>query len=300
MKIRQIAWRALLLAVFACALTSQARAQATVTYVSATGDDANPCSRTAPCKTFTSAVSKTAAHGEVDVLDAGGFGSVTIVKSVTINGRGTAAHILNVGINGVTVNAATTDVVILRNIAIDGAGAGLDGIRVLSAKTVQVDNCWIYGQGGDAIEVAATNNVNLKVDDTTIEDCEGDGIHVSTTSGQALVSVDNARIQDCTDGVEAVSNVRAAIRNSVLTHNASIGIQTSGSNSQLNIENVIVSYGTVGLQASAGSNIRVSNSVIAQNSTGISANGGMVDSFQGNSLMGNTVNGSFTTTTVKQ
>jgi len=75
-----------LLATFAIATSAQA--QATRTWVSGVGDDANPCSRTAPCKTFAGAISKTAAGGEISVLDPGGFGAVTITKSITINGDG--------------------------------------------------------------------------------------------------------------------------------------------------------------------------------------------------------------------
>src|SRR5215212_8079119 len=79
-------------------------AQATRTWVSGVGDDANPCSRTAPCKTFAGAISKTANNGEISVLDPGGFGTVTITKSVTINGTGTLAGILSAGTNGINVN----------------------------------------------------------------------------------------------------------------------------------------------------------------------------------------------------
>src|ERR1044071_7583262 len=82
-----------------------AQAQATRTWVSGVGDDANPCSRTAPCKTFAGAISKTAAGGEISVLDPGGFGAVTITKSITISGDGTLAGIVSAGTNGIIVNA---------------------------------------------------------------------------------------------------------------------------------------------------------------------------------------------------
>ena len=82
-----------------------AQAQATRTWVSGVGDDVNPCSRTAPCKTFAGAISKTAANGEISVLDPGGFGAVTITKSITLNGEGTLAGILNAGTNGVIVSS---------------------------------------------------------------------------------------------------------------------------------------------------------------------------------------------------
>src|ERR1700729_3254009 len=95
---------------------SSAFAQATRTRVSGVGDDANPCSRTAPCKTWAGAISKTAAGGEIDALDPGGFGSVTITKSITLDGGGgQVASTLVSGTNGIAVSAASTDIVILRN-----------------------------------------------------------------------------------------------------------------------------------------------------------------------------------------
>src|SRR2546425_12453601 len=95
----------------ALALPASAFAQATRTWVSGVGDDANPCSRTAPCKTFPGAIAKTAACGEIDALDPGGFGSVTITKSITIDGTGTLASISAVQTTGVTINALTSDVI---------------------------------------------------------------------------------------------------------------------------------------------------------------------------------------------
>lgn len=96
-----------------------AHAQATRTWVSGVGDDANPCSRTAPCKTFAGAISKTAAGGTISALDSGGFGAVTITKSITLDGTGTQASLLAVGTNGVNINSAAADVV-LRNVDITG------------------------------------------------------------------------------------------------------------------------------------------------------------------------------------
>src|SRR6188768_875117 len=93
-------------------LATPAFGQATRTWVSGVGDDANPCSRTAPCKTFAGAISKTAANGEIDALDSGGFGAVTINKSIVLDGNSTLAGVLVSGTNGIVVNAASTDVVI--------------------------------------------------------------------------------------------------------------------------------------------------------------------------------------------
>src|SRR5947208_448114 len=106
-------FNALAIAIFTFAFASMAQAQATRTWVSGVGDDANPCSRTAPCKTFAGAISKTAVGGEISVLDPGGFGAVTITKAITINGDGTLAGLLAATVNGIIVNAGASDDVII-------------------------------------------------------------------------------------------------------------------------------------------------------------------------------------------
>jgi hypothetical protein len=282
-----------------------AHAQATRTWVSGVGDDANPCSRTAPCKTFAGAISKTAACGEISVLDPGGFGAVTITKGMTLNGTGTLAGILNAGSNGIVVNAPATDTVILRDISINGACTGLNGIRFLAGKTLMVEHCWIYNQRGAAtsrgIDVALTAAGKLKVIDTVIENILEDGIHIGITAGQVAVTIDRTRIMNCDqDGIETNGSVRAAISNSIITHNATTGVLASATNSQVNIDDSQISFATTGVQSIAGSSIRVSDSIIAQNATGISPNGGTIDSFQGNSLIGNVTPGVFSSTTNKQ
>src|SRR5450432_3310814 len=115
------------------AMSTPANAQATRTWVSGVGDDANPCSRTAPCKTFAGAISKTAAGGEIDALDPSGFGAVTITKAITIAGDGTLASILVAGTNGIIVNAGVNDVVLLRNLSLIGIG-GTNGIYFVAGS----------------------------------------------------------------------------------------------------------------------------------------------------------------------
>src|ERR1041384_6492361 len=131
---RQIMRRIALLAIAAgfvvpLMATAPAHAQATRTWVSGVGDDVNPCSRTAPCKTFAGAISKTAAGGEINCLDPGGFGAVTITKSITIDGTHGAGFgsILPSGTNGVNINDSATATpgtikVRLRSLSIQGAG----------------------------------------------------------------------------------------------------------------------------------------------------------------------------------
>jgi hypothetical protein len=136
------------LVLVALAIPSSAFGQATRTWVSGVGDDANPCSRTAPCKTFAGAISKTAAGGEINIIDPGGFGGVTITKSITIRGRGGTAGALVSGTNAIVINAAATDKVTIDGLDINGIGTGaftsLTGIKVLSAARVNILNNEIY------------------------------------------------------------------------------------------------------------------------------------------------------------
>src|SRR5689334_16393353 len=153
---------------FVLAFAAPAQAQATRTWVSGVGDDANPCSRTAPCKTFAGAISKTAAGGEISVLDPGGFGAVTITKAITLNGDGTLASILVSGTNAIIINAGASDTVIIRNLSFEGMNTGLAAVRVLAAGKVVVENCAIYGFAGNSLEVNSSTATSMDVRNTSI------------------------------------------------------------------------------------------------------------------------------------
>src|SRR3954453_6715506 len=140
-------------------MASPAHAQATRTWVSGVGDDINPCSRTAPCKTFAGAISKTAAGGEINAIDSGGFGSVTITKSITIDGTGVMSSILAAGTNGIIINitnnADLARSVRIRGLAINGAGTGQIGIKVMAASRVTIEESVIDGFTSDGVSIAA-------------------------------------------------------------------------------------------------------------------------------------------------
>src|ERR1700757_437171 len=131
-------WGVLAAFVLATLIAVPANAQATRTWISGVGDDANPCSRTAPCKTFAGAISKTAAGGEIDCLDPGGFGAVTITKSITIDCHEVFGSVLVSGTNGINIisDNAAAPVVRLRNLNVTGiTGAGLNGISITGGTT---------------------------------------------------------------------------------------------------------------------------------------------------------------------
>ena len=286
--------------------SSLAQAQATRTWVSGVGDDANPCSRTAPCKTFAGAISKTAAAGEIDALDRGGFGAVTITKSITIDGGDFASGILASLTNGVIVNLANaTDKVTLRNISINGAGNGLNGIRFIQNGKLHVEHCRIYGFGGSngsngrGIEFAPTAlNTVLTVKDTIITGNFGAGIALLPAStGSVNASFENVYSEDNQNGFTVQDKSTVTMRNCRASHNVSNGFLAIGSangNPQVFLESCVAnSNGTNGIrtQGSATPTIRISNVEINGNSTGISIGVGAVLSFGNNHNDGNTTNG---------
>jgi len=284
----------LAVAAFLLAVTSMANAQATRTWVSGVGDDANPCSRTAPCKTFAGAISKTATGGEIDALDPGGFGTVTITKALTIDGTtgsgfGSALSALT---TGVIVNAPATAVVTLRNLSINGvvggSQPGVDGMRIIAAKTVIVDNCRIFGfsqQGIDASGLIASSE--LIVTGSHFQNITLEGIKIATTTGQAIAMVDRSNFQRCGTGIFAGDRTRVGVSDSVFSHNTNGLVSTSAANdSQVNIDGCFFTYGTVGIQAGTGTvTLRVSRSVIVQNSTGINLVGAGVATSNGNNTV---------------
>ena len=178
---------------------SSAFAQATRTWVSGVGSDANPCSRTAPCQTFAGAISKTAAGGEISVLDPGGFGAVTITKPITISGVGTQASILASAVQGIVINitsapqAPLTATVTLRNLQINGAGAtlGTNGVHVLSSIATEVilDNVNIFGFSTNGVLSEGSNKVSIS--GGVFSNNTGVAIH---SIGTSSINVENAQI----------------------------------------------------------------------------------------------------------
>src|SRR5580692_8407347 len=151
MTMKSTLFLALVGSLFALSLaTAPAHAQATRTWISGVGDDANPCSRTAPCKTFAGAISKTSASGEINCLDPGGFGAVTITKAMTIDCLDVSnGGVVVSGTNGITVNVTAGTFVQLIGLDINGLGPGnspgLNGVSVVTAGNVSIIDCLIYG-----------------------------------------------------------------------------------------------------------------------------------------------------------
>jgi hypothetical protein len=276
---------------FSLFVGSIAQGQATRTWVSGVGDDANPCSRTAPCKTFAGAISKTAAGGEIDALDPAGFGAVTITKAITIDGGGgQVASVLVAGTNGIVVSAGGSDVVTLRNLSINGlgtAGGSLNGIRFLSGATLHVEHCAIFGFTSNGIDIEPNSGGEVTVSDTASRDNGGSGIFGTSTGGPAVfVTINGSRFDNNIIGVFAVQSSQFSVIGSEASGNTYIGFaaDTSGNSAILNISNSIAADNSVGIQ-SIGANavIRLNGDSISGNATGLSAvSNGSIISFGNN------------------
>ena len=294
--------KVLALAIFMFASVSMAQAQASRTWVSGVGDDVNPCSRTAPCKTWAGAISKTAACGEIDALDPGGFGAVTITKSITLDGTGTMASILASLTTGITINAAATDVVTIRGISINGFCNGLRGINILSAKTVNVEDCVIFRFAGNGIQSTDANGLALNVRNTVIRDNTGDGINVlAAAAGPARVTLDNVRLSGNTNGMHARSGATVTATDSVFSNNSAAGVfadnTVAASFAVVRVQRSQISGNATGVQAGSGGGVAASVVEISQNlinfNTGngvLVSTGGTVETFSNNDIQGNGTN----------
>jgi hypothetical protein len=301
-----------------------ANAQATRTWVSGVGDDANPCSRTAPCKTFAGAISKTATFGEIDCLDPGGFGAVTITKSILIDCAETLGGVVVSGTNAFVVNVGSTDVVTLRGIDVVGLTTGLSGVLVLGGGTVHLEKMRIRGfnssSAGFGVNFAPSNSgaVNqLFVLDSIIADdgtaAIGGGIQIAPTGGSsANVSLKNVQMTNSTFGMKAdgtaAGTINTSIVDSVAAGNRFPGISSvNGSGGTGTVKTMIrdttVSSNSVGVRAD-GANVTVflGGSAVSGNATGlVIVNGGTMNSYKTNQLDNNTtpINGTLGTGTLQ-
>jgi hypothetical protein len=249
-----------------------ASAQMSRTWVSGVGDDVNPCSRTAPCKTFAGAISKTATGGEINCLDPGGFGAITITKSITID-CGFTGGISSSLVSGVVINAAAGDRVVIRNLVINGFGNGLHGIRVLQARHVLVENVAISGMTGNGIDMANAAISSLVVRDTRIA-FSATGLRMSG-AGVGIANLHNVAIVACGRGVELAANSAfATLDGSQIVQTFIAGVATTAGNGVISVENSMLTHNVLAVSAgSAGSTIRLSNNSIYNNTTGFSAVG---------------------------
>ena len=242
------------------ALSAPAHAQATRTWVSGVGNDADPCSRTAPCKTFAGAISKTATNGVINCLDNGGYGTVTITRSMTIDCHETLGSILaGDSTTGIVINIPTGDpkdplrTVRLRNVDIDGVGIGIQGISILSAAAVILEDMSITGLTKQGLNDARTEGgTSLVVKNSIIANNGGVGMSIAAASPNSAV-IDNVHSIRNSFGLAIGKGNNVVVNRSVLSSNVSSGVE-----------------------ADSGAQLALDNSVVSHNMTGITTNGGPV------------------------
>jgi hypothetical protein len=295
--------------------TAPASAQATRTWVSGVGDDANPCSRTAPCKTFAGAISKTAAGGEIDALDPGGFGALTITKSITIDGGGgQVASVLVAGTNGIVVAAGATDVVILRNLRFDGllgnggnsGNAGINGIRWISGLQLRLEHDVVFGFNTACIDDESNTPTNqMAVVDTQVMNCTNAGVLVAPAGGVVgRATLDRVTTDQNGIGLLAQDGARVFAHYSEISMNNGDGVKVNSAgtrNSFVFLDHSTVSgNGTNGLEtsgAAAQETIVISDTDL-QGNAGASLTGSQIQSFGNNHINNNSTNNAPTGTPI--
>ncbi len=324
-----------LTAILAGGLAGEALAAAQRTFVASTGDDANPCSLSLPCRAFTAAIAQTLTDGEVIVLDSAGYGPATITQPVSIIAppgiyAGISVTALTPGA-GMTVNAGSGKVT-LRGLTINNITGGTSGIAFLSGTSLYVDNVIVtnFPTAGLAATVGASSSVIVT---NSIFRDNGTGAVFNASSGTLTVGIENTLLgrnttgldfRDGTVGTVHFSTVSGGsngvvvapptggktanieLRDSTISDNGNIGVSAaqSGAASPVNLVSVIssqVSDNLIGIQLSgANSSAYVSDSTIVRNVTGLNAvSSGTIVSGGDNRLAANTFNGGFTSTVLK-
>ena len=312
----------LIMSVLLLLASGSAFAQATRTWVSGVGDDANPCSRTAPCKTWAGAISKTAADGIINCIDPGGFGAVTITKSITISCKQVEGSALASSTTGVIINGAGINVV-LRGLDIDGSPAtspGVNGIRFLQGASLIVEDCVIrdfnaVSPNGNGILV---NNTSLVADIHVINSnitgngagTGGAGIQITPSgTGSARVTINNSVLSNNVTGVRADSAATTGAIDVAVTDTTTSGATFHGfvalgaSGPVRMMLNRVLSANNLGegvRSVGAGAIVRIGSSVVTANGTGlVVSGGGQIQSYGNNQINGNTSDGSATAVALK-
>jgi hypothetical protein len=295
----------LLLAVFPATIVAAlfavpANAQAPRTWVSGVGDDANPCSRTAPCKTFAGAISKTAPGGEIDALDPGGFGTLTITKAITIDGgEGQVASVLAAGTNGFNINAGLADPVILRNLTINGTSTGINGINFVAGLSLSVEHCTIMNFSNVGINFQPAKHASLILTDSNLEANAGGALIGSATTGISHLAAIRSSFHRSGFGVMAAQNSDVQISSSLIASNTGDGVQANGAVAQVTLDSTTITKNVGdGVHALNSAIVRMSNDTVSLNlSTGLLAeSGGQILTFSNNWVAGNALDGSRTGT----
>ena len=283
-------------------------------FVSGTlGNDSNPCTRSAPCLTFAAALNQTIAGGEIDVLDPGDFGPVTITKAISIEAAGDGGVMTAPGTSAITITAGTNDTVSLSGLIFDGAnGSGTSGVVFSSGSRLIMRNCVVQGFTASGIAFTpgsgSATTAQLTVQDTTIIN-NGIGLWINPSAGIAAnaalrwLRIDNNIGEGLrVDSTGSAGAVAATISDSSASFNAGDGIDTVSGypNATLSASRIVavsnLAAGIRSAQAAGGSaSVTVGNATVSANAIGLqTVGGGSLLSYGNNQVTGNASNGSFT------
>jgi hypothetical protein len=222
---------------------------------------------------------------------------VTITKSITLDGGGgQVASVLVAGTNGININAATPATVILRNLQINGLGLpggsspGINGVAVISASSVIIDRCEIFGFSLRGISIENTSGaMKVFVRNSRIEAGQNNGIVVVPSgSGTAQVEIEDSQIVENTNyGIVTTPGTSTSIRNTRISGNGQAGIRLNSGSEVVDLDTVTTDGNGIGIDVEAGTLVRIANSSVVQNTVGLAINGGTIQSFQNNRIAGN-------------
>jgi hypothetical protein len=284
--------------------TGSAQAQATRTWVSGVGDDANPCSRTAPCKTFAGAISKTATDGEINCLDPAGYGAVTITKGMTINCEHTLGSVLVSGTNGIVVSppAGQTIKVTLKGLEFEGLGTGINAISMIGQGAIlHLHKIQIRKFTTNGINWTPSLASELYVSEAYISECgtaagTGGILIAPQAGGTTIAAIENVKLENNLNGVVTTATngvgVNVTIKNSTATgSNTGTGFFFNASSTNVvgMLQSIVASNNSVGV-AVTNSAVRIGMSAISGNGTGVNGGSGLT-SYKNNQIDGNPTNG---------
>ena len=275
---------------------SSASAQASRTWVSGIGWDEDPCSRTKPCKTLASALSKTAIGGEITVLDPAGYGPVTINKSVTINGTPGAGYgsiLAAPAVHGIIINMSKDDpykTVRLNWLDINGVSSGVHGIKIVDNQaagvSVVIENTNIDGLAGHGILDERSVGGTLTIANTVVRHTQLSGIKIAAggLGNKIQATLSNVRVHNSAQaGLTVNGGAKAAVRNSVFS-GSTFGVDVEQANSEVSVDGSTISHNATGLFTNGGAVLRLSNTNVAFNDSGVA---GTVQSFTNNRFIAN-------------
>jgi hypothetical protein len=266
--------------------------QAMRTYVSGTGKDGNPCTLANPCRTLQqAALGLTRRGGEIQSLDSADYGYVTIAQGITITGAHGATGVFAANVSEITISAGANDVVTLKQLEIDGAGSGANGIQFNSGAALNVQDSAIRGFA-NGISFRPTSPSALSVDSTVISN-NTTGILFQTSAPSTGVLSDAHLVNNANGGVvqgaSGASVASLSVRNGVVANNSVLGL-LSNDYPFVHVSGATIANNGTGVRAQ-GSNavLQLAGSTVSGNGSGwIATNGGQVYSPGGdNSIGGN-------------